>query len=90
MVLNRQNVAHKQMRVLINWHSVGFPHRRCATTETSDEKMSFGNIFMFFISQLEPGFTPYYTWKQSQNVISNRRAGEEILVTVQRGTCSLK
>lgn len=48
MVLNRQNVAHKQMRVLINWHSVGFPHRRCATTETSDEKMSFGNIFMFF------------------------------------------
>lgn len=60
MVLNRQNVAHKQMRVLINWHSVGFPHRRCATTETSDEKMSFGNIFMFFL---------FRSWSQDLHLI---------------------
>lgn len=64
MVLNRQNVAHKQMRVLINWHSVGFPHRRCATTETSDEKdVVWKYFYVFFISQLEPGFTPYSTWR---------------------------
>lgn len=60
MVLNRQNVAHKQMRVLINWHSVGFPHRRCATTERSDEKDVVWKYFYVFL---------FRSWSQDLHLI---------------------